>query len=299
MSGLVRLSRFVIAHSGAMAARFNTAYVSSMTAIHVQTISRGYAASRVYYPAGDYGHPPAGLLQLRLVRRGSSYAEIDLGQGLRHVFTRPGDLLLSLPNSPTRFRIDDGRDLTLLQVTPELASTVLAESGAVLDDLVALTEMPFRDSLIAEICRRMEEFDFVDGSLGPRALTLVIGLLLSCARKQVSRTHRRVLTERRFGEIVRYVNNHISDAITVERLAGIAGMPTRQFSMAFREATALPVYQYVLRRRVEYARDLLTSTDLGFSEVAQKSGFSHQAHMNRVVKRLLGRTPAQIRGSHG
>jgi AraC family transcriptional regulator len=262
-------------------------------------MSRGYAASRVHYPAGDYRHPPAGLLQLRLVRHGSSYADIDLGQGLRHVFTRPGDLLLSLPNCPTRFRIDDGRDLTLLQVMPELAATVLAESGAVLDDLVTLTERPFRDALIAEICRRLEEFDFVDGSLGFRALTLVIGLLLSCARKQVSHTRRPVLTERGLGDVVRYIDTHIADPITVERLAGIAGMPTRQFSMAFREATALPVYQYVLRRRVEYARDLLSSTGLGFSEVAQKSGFSHQAHMNRVVKRLLGRTPAQIRGRSG
>jgi AraC family transcriptional regulator len=188
--------------------------------------------------------------------------------------------------------------LTLLQVTPELASTVLAQSGAVLDDLVALTEKPFRDPLIAEICRRMGEFDFVDGPLGPRALTLVIGLLLSCARKHVSHSRRSVLTERRFGEIARHIDNHIADVITVERLAGIAGMPTRQFSMAFREATALPVYQYVLRRRVEYARDLLTSTGLGLSEVAQRSGFSHQAHMNRVIKRLLGRTPAQIRGSY-
>ena len=277
-----------------MATSLIAAYVRSMTA--APTMPRGYAASRVFYPAGDYDHPPAGVLQLRLVRRGSSYADIDLGQGLRHVFTRPGDLLLSLPTSPTRFRIDDGRDLTLLQVMPELAATVLTESGAVLDDLVTLAEKPFRDPLIAEICRRMEELDFVDGPLGPRALTLVIGLLLSCARKQVSHTGRRVLTERRFGEIARYIDDHIADAITVERLAGIARMPTRQFSTAFREATALPVYQYVLRRRVEYARDLLTSTDLGLSDVAQKSGFSHQAHMNRVVRRLLGRTPAQIRG---
>ena len=60
----------------------------------------------MFFAAGDYRHAPAGVVQLRVIRGGSSYAEIDLGSGLRRVFTRPGDLLLSLPGRATRFKIE-------------------------------------------------------------------------------------------------------------------------------------------------------------------------------------------------
>ena len=124
---------------------------------------------------------------------------------------------------------------------------------------------------------------------------LVIGLLLAGARTQASRERQNVLSERRLRDVITCIDGAIANRITVEQLAGVAGMPTRTFSTAFRDATGLPVYQYVLRRRVDHARDLLTSTELGLSEIAHRTGFSHQAHMNRVIKRLLGRTPNQIR----
>jgi AraC family transcriptional regulator len=265
-----------------------------MTIAGTHSMSGEFAATRVFYPAGQYDHSPAGLLQLRVVRRGSSYARIDLGHGLCQVFTRPGDLLLSLPDRPTMFHIDDGRELTLLQAAPEIVATILAESGASISELYPLAQRPFRDPLIAEICRRMETAEFAEAPLGAQALTLVIGLLLACARKQV-RARAHVLSERRLAAVIRCIDDAGNDTITVEQLAGIAGMPARKFSAAFREATGLPVYQYVLRRRSERARDLLTSSDLRLSEIAQRTGFSHQSHMNRVIKRLLGRTPAQIR----
>src|SRR5450631_4132054 len=84
-----------------------------------------WSVTRVFYSANAYEHPPAGLLQLRVVRRGSSYADIDLGHGSRRVFTRPGDVLLSLPDRSTAFRIAGGRELTLLQIKPKLAELLL------------------------------------------------------------------------------------------------------------------------------------------------------------------------------
>jgi hypothetical protein len=67
-----------------------------------------------FFPAGDYRHAPAGVVQLRVIRGGSSYAEIDLGSGLRRVFTRPGDLLRSLPGPAMRFKIEEPRELTMI-----------------------------------------------------------------------------------------------------------------------------------------------------------------------------------------
>jgi len=109
----------------------------------------GFAVARIRYPAGHYRHEPSGLLELRVVRAGSSYAEIDLGAGVRRVFTRPGDLLLSLPHSATSFLIADARELTVLRIEVDLAGRLLKEAGAVIGDLAPAAERPMRDPMLA------------------------------------------------------------------------------------------------------------------------------------------------------
>lgn len=88
-----------------------------------------FSVTRLYVPAGRYAHRANGLVQLRLVRRGSSYADIDLGVGSRRVFTRPGDLMLSVPDRPTAFGIADGRELILMQLSPTHATRLLRQCG--------------------------------------------------------------------------------------------------------------------------------------------------------------------------
>jgi hypothetical protein len=73
-------------------------------------------ATRMFFPAGDYRHAPAGVVQLRVIRGGWSYAEIDLGSGLRRVLARPRDRLLSLPGRATRFKIEEPRELTMITI---------------------------------------------------------------------------------------------------------------------------------------------------------------------------------------
>jgi AraC family transcriptional regulator len=72
------------------------------------------------------------------------FAEIDLGSGLHRVFTRPGDLLLSLPERATRFKIEEARELTMITIEPSLASRLLASAGGTLEELAILTDRPTR-----------------------------------------------------------------------------------------------------------------------------------------------------------
>jgi AraC family transcriptional regulator len=63
----------------------------------------------------------------------------------------------------------------------------------------------------------------------------------------------------------------------------------------FRQSMGIPVHQYVLRRRVERATALLRSGNLSISEVALATGFAHQSHLARQMRRLAGITPAAVR----
>jgi AraC family transcriptional regulator len=254
-----------------------------------------FSASRVHFPAGRYEHAPTGLLQLRVVRQGSSRARIDLGRGAREVFTRPGDLLLSLPDRPTTFEIREGRELTIVQVRRAAADRILADLGVELAALAVLADRPFREPLVAELGRRLEALDPTSAAMRDWLLRLILGLLLDCARSRQFRVSRGVLTARKLESVLAVIDQRLASDISVDDLAAAAELPARDFSAAFRDATGLPVYQFVLRRRADRAVQLLTTTTEGLSEIAQAVGFSHQAHMSRVLKRLRGRTPGQFR----
>ena len=253
------------------------------------------ATARLFFPAGDYRHAPAGVVQLRVIRSGSSYAQIDLGHGLQRVFTRPGDLLLSLPERATRFKIKEPRELTMVTIDPALASRLLASAGGTLEDLVILTDRPVRDPLVAELCRRLEGDPPANPVVREWTLGLVFANLLRLAHARQRRQKPPVLTSQGFDRVLAAINGDLEKGVSIDHLAGIAGMPRRAFTAAFREATQLPVHQFILRRRVDHAVALLENGDMPLAEIAQHAGFTHQAHMNRVVTRLKGLSPGRLR----
>ncbi|WP_224249360.1 helix-turn-helix transcriptional regulator [Hyalangium gracile] len=62
----------------------------------------------------------------------------------------------------------------------------------------------------------------------------------------------------------------------------------------FKRSTGLPVHEYVIQRRVERARSLLMRGELPAGQVALEAGFSHQSHMARCMRRVLGVTPKAV-----
>ena len=51
----------------------------------------------------------------------------------------------------------------------------------------------------------------------------------------------------------------------------------------------------MMRQRVERARELLEASGLSISQVALDTGFAHQSHLARCMRRILGITPSSVR----
>jgi AraC family transcriptional regulator len=67
------------------------------------------------------------------------------------------------------------------------------------------------------------------------------------------------------------------------------------FKALFKQAVGLPVHQYVIRSRVDFAIDLLRDGKLPLSDVALQAGFANQSHMARCMRRVAGVTPGAVR----
>ncbi|MBC3776832.1 GlxA family transcriptional regulator [Pseudomonas sp. SWRI99] len=92
-----------------------------------------------------------------------------------------------------------------------------------------------------------------------------------------------------------YVLEHLDEAFTVERMAGLANMSARHFARLFIRDINLTPMAFLQNARVDCARNLLETSDLPLKTVAYKSGFGSVRHMRSLFAEKLGLTPAQYR----
>jgi len=95
--------------------------------------------------------------------------------------------------------------------------------------------------------------------------------------------------------VLEYIVMHLNENITNDALAEVAGLSVCHFARMFKQTVGLSPHRYVLRCRVEWARELLASTDMPLSEIAIVTGFSDQSHYTRWFREIVGVTPSSYR----
>jgi len=90
------------------------------------------------------------------------------------------------------------------------------------------------------------------------------------------------------------MDEHLDADLSVELLAREVGLSPAHFSRAFKESTGRAPHRYLLTLRLEKARRLLEGAAPVLADIAQRSGFSDQAHLTRLFKREYGVTPGAV-----
>jgi LacI family transcriptional regulator len=83
--------------------------------------------------------------------------------------------------------------------------------------------------------------------------------------------------------------------VRVADVARAAGTTTVTLGKRFREHLNLTPSEYILRRRLEYAKELLRKGDQNVEEVAAQCGFHSCSYFCQVFKRVTGATPGSFR----
>lgn len=92
-----------------------------------------------------------------------------------------------------------------------------------------------------------------------------------------------------------YVLEHLDEAFSIERMAGLATMSPRHFARVFAREVNMTPMEFLQSARIDCARNLLETTDLPLKTVAFKSGFGSVRHMRFLFSEKLGLTPTQYR----
>lgn len=99
----------------------------------------------------------------------------------------------------------------------------------------------------------------------------------------------------RLRRVLAYIEDHITEEITVSELAHIACLSVFHFARAFAASVGVPPHSYVSGLRLERAKKLLKVGRLSLSEIAFDCRFSSQSSFTRAFRRAIGITPAKYK----
>ena len=100
-----------------------------------------------------------------------------------------------------------------------------------------------------------------------------------------------------FAETREWALTHLSEPLTLVTLARNARVSERTFSRRFVDDTGYTPMQWVLRARVDLARELLERTELGVEQIADRAGLGTGANLRLHFQRILGTSPTEYRNT--
>ena len=115
------------------------------------------------------------------------------------------------------------------------------------------------------------------------------------ARRSMDHPPGRGLPPRSLRLVIEHVEANLAGHLSLSGLAAVVNVSPRHFLRLFKRSTGLSPHRYVIRRRVERAKVLLSGNDTPLWQVAEACGFAHQQHLSTHFKRLVGVSPGRYR----
>ena len=223
------------------------------------------------------------------------------GGTLRHGREVAGDLDIIPARTASSWELKQEGTALIMCVPDELLSAVAARLDRDPSDIEIADRFQMRDPVIEHIGWTLKA-DIDSNLAGGRLLRDSLGVALAARLLQrhyrgslPMREIRGGLSHTKLERVIAHIEDNLASKLSLPGIAEIAGISVSHLKTLFRNSTGVPVYEYVLRRRVERAQLLLRNQRFSIAEVAVATGFAHQSHLARHMHRILGYTPSSLR----
>jgi AraC family transcriptional regulator len=88
-----------------------------------------------------------------------------------------------------------------------------------------------------------------------------------------------------------YMQDHYAESITLDKLTRLSNLSPSHFINSFKQTLGVTPHQYLLKIRIERAKEKLQRSSLPLSEIAYELGFTDQSHFSRHFKKITGMSP--------
>ncbi|MCP8615905.1 response regulator transcription factor [Salirhabdus salicampi] len=120
--------------------------------------------------------------------------------------------------------------------------------------------------------------------------------LYRIAGKDVEKSKEHLTEEsRQVRQIKELISNNLEEELSLQFISKTLNLHPNYISQLFKQKTSSTLSDYILKKRVEKAKDLLQNTRLKVYDIASLAGYSNAKHFSSVFKKVTGQTPNQYR----
>ncbi|MGL5076996.1 MAG: helix-turn-helix domain-containing protein, partial [Waterburya sp.] len=103
------------------------------------------------------------------------------------------------------------------------------------------------------------------------------------------------LSKSKWRQVLDYIQVNLDRDLSLTELAELAQLSSHHFGKLFKQNMGVSPHQYVLKCRIERAKELLINRQISVVEIGQLVGFYDQSHFTNVFRRYTNLTPRQYR----
>jgi len=195
---------------------------------------------------------------------------------------------------PVRAYVKGVRELTHLDIHLDTATLVERFSCNIDPDILNTPRLGFSDERLQGLARLI-----AGECAGPTSCcdlygdSLVAALAATLLQIEPGTNRRRgQLPPCKLLRVKEFIEENCMRTVRLEELAALTGLSPSYFCAAFKTSTGVPPHKWQMRARIDRAKSLLRKRGMTLAEVAVAVGFSDQAHLTRVFRKIVGTTPA-------
>jgi len=205
------------------------------------------------------------------------------------------------PGIPRSTRMEGSGEVTAIFFDP-LTIAEIARAHPEFETCEVVPQFGIRDPLIYEIGTALD-CELLSDSPAPRIYPESLGVALAThilvKYAKTSRIARAdTLSKAQLRRSIEFIHKNLHVDLSLSDIAAVANMSKYHFAKSFRQALGIAPHKYLVKLRMENARNLLLSDDLSIEEIAHRVGYADKSHFSSQFLKVVGTTPHRYRRGH-
>jgi len=261
----------------------------------------GLDVAEIIHPLDDFALPalPRHILVINLSAPSTIHERRACRQG--HLGT--GNVVILPAGAPTTWHLEREGEVRHLHLylSPTLLQQIATSADIDPDTVEFVDTLGMFDPRIETIALSLLSelrSEGLGGRLYVESLANILGIHLlrqHSSVKQPSLPRSVGLDRATLRRVSTYIEEHLAEDLSLSELAAVAYLSPYHFARLFKASTGFAPHQYVIGRRIERAKLLLSTTNWSLTAIAHAVGFAHESHLALHFKRLTGLLPSSYR----
>lgn len=211
------------------------------------------------------------MKQYRLMQSGDPAAVEESQQMMRR------NLAVGLSSDP----VQNAKFLFLANIT--ITTRFAIEGGLDAETAYNASDMYIRK---VDVCRSVEE-----------VMSLHREMYSWFTNKMAGLTREKVFS-RPVIQCMNYIDAHLHTVLRIAELSEVVSLTPTYLSAVFKKETGVPVSEYIMKRKIDTACNMLRYSEYSASQISEILAFSSQSHFIRCFRKTTGMTPFEYRQKH-